>query len=173
MENSKLNDWAQTAAAIGVFIGLALVAYEIRVSNRIGIDQANAESLNKFGEVFVQLSSIDGADLFVRAHEGDELSRQEMVRLDNMLNTQITALFYDWTLVQGGTIAFEGGFAHYYTAAIQWYLGSPVGRRKWETDRGGWDSSFATVIDSALAAQTQRNVLGEIDYLRGAESSMQ
>ena len=39
MNASKLSDWLQMTAAIGVIAGLMLVAYEIRVSNRIGLDQ--------------------------------------------------------------------------------------------------------------------------------------
>jgi len=160
-------------AAIGVIAGLFLVSYEIRVSNRIGIDQANADSMSRYGEVAALHSTSDAADLFVRAQEGEELSRKEMVRLDNMLNAWIGAVFYDWTLVKAGTISLEGGFADSYGPAIQWYLGSPIGRRKWETDRGDWETAFADIIENVLAAPMQRNVLAELDYLRGAADSVE
>jgi len=172
MSATKINDWLQMTAAIGVIAGLFLVSYEIRVSNRIGIEQANADSLSRYGEVAALHSTSDAADLFVRAHEGEELSRKEMVRLDNMLNAYLGAVFYDWTLVEAGTITLDGEFADFYGPAIQWYLGSPTGRRKWKTDRGDWNTAFADIIENALAAPIQRNVLGELDYLRGATDSV-
>ena len=173
MNTTKLNDWMQIAAAAGVVAGLALVAYEVRVSNRIGLEQANAQSMSIYGAVNELYSTPDAADLFIRANEGDELSRKEMVRLDNLLNAWIGAVFYDWTLSNTGTIAFESSFADSYTPAIQWYLGSEIGRRKWETDKGEWESAFAEIVASALAASKQRNVLGELDNLRGATNSVE
>jgi len=129
MNASKLNDWLQTTAAAGVILGLILVAYEIRVSNRIGLDQANSESLSRYLEAIALASTAEAADLFIRAHEGDVLSRQEMLRLDEMLNAYIGSMYYDWTLSQSGTLSFEQGFAEFYTPAIQWYLSSELGRR--------------------------------------------
>ena len=172
MNSSRFNEWVQTVAAVGVIVGLLLVTYEIRVSNRIGIDQAYAESLSRYSEVSALFSTVDAADLFVRAQEGEELSRKEMARLDHLLNAEINALFYDWTLVAGGTLSIGSEFKDFYGPAIQWYLGSDIGRRKWEIDRKDWDAAFADAIDSALAATSKRNVLGELDYLRGAEDSV-
>ena len=173
MKTSALNEWLQIAAAVGVIFGLFLVAYEIGVSNRIGIEQANAASLDRHGEFLALLSTVDGGDLFVRAQEGEELSRSEMYRLDSLMNTFLGALYYDWTLAEAGTIEFEGGFAAFMTPAIQWYLGSPIGRRKWETDSGDWDTPFGEVVEDALSAQSPRDVLRELDYLRGAIESVQ
>ncbi len=173
MNTTKVSEWLQMTAAIGMIVGLFLVAYEIRISNRIGIDQANAESVSRYGAAYEIYSTAEVADLFVRANEGEGFSRIEMVRLDNLLNIQIGAWFYDWTLSEAGTISLEGGFSVSYGPVIQWYLGSPIGRRKWEIDRGDWPTAFSDVIANALAAPIQRNVLGEIDYLRGATDSVE
>jgi hypothetical protein len=173
MNASKLSDWLQMTAAVGVVAGLILVAYEIRVSNRIGLDQANAESANQWSAADAVYSTAEAADLFIRANEGDVLSRQEMLRLDGMLNARLSAVYYDWTLYESGTLAIDGGFADFYAATIQWYLGSEIGRRKWTTDSGAWNAKFAAIVDSALAASKQRNVLGELDYLRGATDSVE
>ena len=82
MKETKLNDWIQIAASLGVIVGLILVAYEIRTSNRLGIDQANAESIEKFGSMYEHFSSVDAASLLVRAHEGGELTRVEIYRFE-------------------------------------------------------------------------------------------
>ncbi|MFT5500210.1 MAG: hypothetical protein ACI88G_000336 [Woeseiaceae bacterium] len=174
MNASKLSDWLQMTAAVGVVAGLILVAYEIRVSNRIGLDQAHAESANRWSAADAVYSTAEAADLFIRANEGDVLSRQEMLRLDGMLSAWLSAVYYDWTLYESGTFAFDGGFADSsYAASIQWVLGSEVGRRKWTTDSGDWNAKFAASVDSALASSKQRNVLSELDYFRGATESVE
>ena len=173
MNASKSYDWLQMTAAAGVIAGLILVAYEIRVSNRIGLDQANSESLSRYLEAIALASTAEAADIFIRSHEGDVLSRQEMLRLDAMLNAYIGSMYYDWTLSQSGTLSFEQGFAEFYTPAIQWYLSSELGRRKWDTDGGDWATPFADIVDSALAASKQKDVLAELDYLRGATDSVE
>ena len=173
MNASKLSDWLQMTAAVGVVAGLILVAYEIRVSNRIGLDQANAESANRWNAADAVFSTAEAADLFIRANEGDVLSRQEMLRLDGMLSAWLSAVYYDWALYESGTFASDGGLGDSYVASIQWVLGSEVGRRKWTTDSGDWNAKFAAFVDSALAASKQRNVLSELDYFRGATDSVE
>ena len=173
MNASKLNDWLQVTAAVGVIAGLVLVAYEIRVSNRIGLDQANSESMSKYAEVIAVYSSAEGADLFVRANEGDVLSRQEMARFDEMLALSIGAVFYDWSVNQSGTISTAGDFTEFYAPTIQWYLGSDIGRRKWATDSANWPPQFVAIVDNALAAPEQADVLAELDYFRGETDSIE
>ena len=171
MNETKLNNWIQIAATLGVIIGLILVAYEIRTSNRIGLDQANAESTDRFSALYEHLSSGDAAELLVRAHGGEELTRAEMYRLDNLYNLIITTLFHDWTTEQSGTISFEGGFEKFYSSSIQWYLDSAPARRKWDMDRGEWETQFANIFDRALAMADRRSALAELDYMRGVTES--
>ena len=171
MNKTKLNDWMQLAASLGVIIGLVMVASEIRTSNRIGLDQANAESTDRFSTLYQHLSSADAAELLARAHEGEELTRAEMYRLDSLLNLIVVTLFHDWTTEQSGTVSFEGGFEAFYTPSIQWFFDSAPARRKWELDRGAWETPFANIIDRALANTDKRSALADLDYMRGATES--
>ena len=145
MKETKLNDWIQIAASLGVIVGLILVAYEIRTSNRLGIDQANAESIEKFGSMYEHFSSVDAAGLLVRAHEGGELTRVEIYRFDNLINLFLSTIYYEWTIEKTGTVSFEGGFETFYTPSIKWYLDSAPARRKWELDRSEWETPFANI----------------------------
>jgi hypothetical protein len=173
MNTSKLNDWLQMAAAAGVIVGLILVAYEIRISNRTAIEQANAESASQFNAAVALYSTAEAADLFTRAYEGDVLSRQEMFRLDQMMNAVLSSIYYDWSLSQSGTIFADKKFLELYGPSIQWHLGSEIGRRKWEIDGQDWGAPFAAIVNSALAASTQKDVLAELDYMRGATESIE
>jgi hypothetical protein len=168
MSMSKVNDWLQTGASIGVIIGLIMVAYEIRVSNRLGYEQANAERMERWSTLSEIALTTDAVDLLMRAYEGDQLTRMEVQRLGNLEDVFLNTLFYDWTLAQTGTVAFPGDFASFYRDVIQAYLGNEIARRRWETIRTYWRPAFSAVIDTALAAPEQRDMLAEYDFIRGS-----
>jgi hypothetical protein len=69
MNSTRLNEWLQIAAGVGVIVGLVLVAYEIRISNRIGVEQANAVVVEKWDKVSELALQPGVAEFFVRAHE--------------------------------------------------------------------------------------------------------
>ncbi len=167
MDTRKLNDWVQIAATIGVIAGLVLVAYEIRVSNRLGFEQANADRMDRWTTINEVALSTGAVELLIRAREGDELSRVETERLNQFESVVLNTLFYDFTLAETGTVTFPGGFASFYQGVIQGYLGSEISRRHWEVIREYWRPGFGTTIDSALAAPDQRDYLAEIDFIRG------
>jgi len=166
MNYSKLNDSLQLAASIGVIIGLAMVAYEIRVSNRLGFEQANSDRMERWTALSEVALTTDASDLSVRALEGEPLTRAETRKLEHFESILLNTLFYDWTLAQTGTVTFPGGFELFYRGVIQGYLGSDSSRRRWEKVRIYWRPQFASAIDSALAAPEPRELLGEIDYIR-------
>jgi hypothetical protein len=69
MNSTRLNEWLQIAAGVGVIVGLVLVAYEIRISNRVGVEQANAVVVEKWDKVSELALQPGVAEFFVRAHE--------------------------------------------------------------------------------------------------------
>ena len=168
MDSARLNHWVQIAATIGVIAGLILVAYEIRISNRLGFEQANADRMERWSALSEVALSTGASELMIRAYEGDELTRVESNELGHFENMVLLTLFYDWTLAQTGTVNFPGEFTAFYQGVIQGYLGSAESRRRWQTIRTYYRPGFASTIDSALAAPKQRDVLGEIDFSRGA-----
>jgi len=167
MNSSKLNDWLQIGASVGLMLGLVMVAYEIRISNRLGVEQAAADRMGKWTTLSEVAISTNASDLFVRAHEGDKLTRAETRKLANLTSVFLNTIFYDWTLTQTGTLTFPGGFESFYRSTIQSYVGHEHGRRHWETIRGAWRAPFSEIIDDALAAPDPRDVVGELDYIRG------
>jgi len=174
MKTSRLNEWFQIAAALGVIAGLVLVAYELRISNRLGYEQAEAASIDNFRFISEITLSTGGAELFVRAYEGDELTRVDAVKLNELVNSYLGALYYEWVITNTGTLEYPGGFAVFYQGTIQYYLGNDAARRQWDIDRISWDPAFVSEIDKGLAATNQRgerSVIGEIDYVRGVTDS--
>lgn len=170
MKTSRLNEWFQIAAAVGVIAGLVLVAYELRISNRLGYEQAEAASIDNFRFISEITLSTDGAELFVRAYEGDQLTRVDVVKFNELINSYLGALYYEWVITGTGTLEYAGGFASFYQNSIHYYLGSEAARRQWDVDRPTWSPAFASEIDKALATTNKRgkrDVIAELDYVRG------
>ena len=78
MQSSKLNDRLQILASVGVLVGLVIVAYEIRETNRIAFDQMVYESTASFMTWELIQTNPDVARVIIKAREDEEpLSRVE------------------------------------------------------------------------------------------------
>lgn len=164
MNTTKLNDWLQIAAAVGVIIGLLLVAYEIRISNRIGLEQANAAAADRWEAIYALGASPEIADIWVRAHEGDELSRAETIMLNSLADTAITAINFDLTLRQTESVSFSDAD---YLGTAQYYVTTEPFKRRWPTLRNLHDGPIVDLLDRAIASPDQRNIIAYLDEIRG------
>ena len=168
MDSSKLNDWLQITAAVGVIIGLVLVAYELRQSNRIAWEQASADALERWDIVAEFEFKSETADLLLRAHTGEELSRADTIKLNAYYDVALNTILHEYRLYKTQTLDLPQGFESAYNGLIQFYLGSQHGRRRWELMKTEWQPEFVDVVDRALESNNQRKVIGELDYIRGA-----
>jgi len=168
MNSTKFNDWLQIAAAVGVIAGLLLVAYEIRVSNRVGVEQANAARFDNWAVLNEQMQTEGMSDLFVRAHEGDQLSRTEVAKLMSLIDTFVGSLNYIFVLYEMGSVDYGSDFGLYHRRYILYFLGSDFGRRYWARTGDGYGSRLAVEINKALSTAEQRDVLADLDFIRGA-----
>jgi hypothetical protein len=149
---------------VGVIIGLLLVAYEIRISNRIGLEQANAAAAERWGAIYALGASPEIADIWVRAHEGDELSRAETFMLNSYADTAITAIAFDLTLRQTESVSFNDDD---YLGAAQYYVTTETFKRRWPTLRSMYDGPIVDLLDRAIASPDQRDIVSYLDEIRG------
>jgi len=169
MNTTKLNDWLQIAASVGVIAGLLLVAYEVRISNRIGIEQGNAVALERW-EIYQQMgTSPELANLLVRAHEGEELSRAEAVMLNNYVDQLLIAVGFDLQLIEHETLSNIAGS---YVGILQMAMPKPYFERRWEVIGSFYSDRVVAAVDAALAAPEQRDILAYLDYIRGATNQL-
>lgn len=172
MNTTKLSDWLQIAAAVGVIIGLVLVAYELRLSNRIAWEQASADALERWDRVSEFLIIPGTAELFLRAHNDEELTREETIKLNAFIDVALSTILHEYRIYETGTLVLPQGFESAYNGVIQFYIGNQYGRRRWEVVKFGWQPEIVDIIDGALESPTQRNVIGDLDYIRGASDQV-
>ena len=145
---SRISDWVQIAASLGVLIGLLLVAFEIRESNRV----AKSESIGAMNQAWTDFylvgaeSEISGI-LEKSFEDPHSLSTEEMMRLVHWFDSVVN--LYTWQLR-----AYELDTAEYdpipdFAFDAENYFGSPFGRAYLEYVRT-W--ARPELIDAAIAA---------------------
>lgn len=149
---SRISDWIQIAASLGVFAGLLLVAFEIRESNRV----ATSESIGAITQSWMELQLVgaesDISGILAKSYEDPyNLSNEEIMRLWYWYESVVS--IYEWWLraYELDTVEFDPipNFAVF--AADN--LGSPVGRAYLEYARS-WGRP--ELIDAANVALENR-----------------
>lgn len=134
MNFSEIADRLQLVASIGVIIGLILVIYEIRETNRIAENQAAIDMGALYSEWTILMTDENMARLFVKSLESpDALSPDELLRLHYMYFTASQtfrtghflrqtgglSLYPESTLYDDASAAFSGPVAKRWVAMIQ------------------------------------------------------
>lgn len=167
MNTGKLSDWLQIAASVGVIIGLVMVGYEIRVSNRIGIEQASSMAIERWDRINEFMLTEGVADIFVRANRGEALTAAEALQLKALADSALMAMQYDLQLAETGSWDSYDDIEGIYDRTIQLYVGNEYSRRQWEMAKHAWDPWFVSIVDQALAKSDKRDVISELDYVLG------
>jgi hypothetical protein len=165
MNTSKLNDWLQILASMGVIIGLLLVAVEIRESNRF----AKSESIGAMNQAWtdfyvVGMESRITAILEKSYVDPDNLSTEEMMRLARYYDSIIN--FYTWQLrsYELGTAEIDPVPDFAYDAEYQ--FNSPFGRAYLEHVRTWLRPEFVEAADVALKDREPNRIPPNIAIVR-------
>ena len=134
MSSSKLTDWIQITASIGVFVGLLMVAFEIRESNRVATSQGAGSISDSFIEFTTTQYDTDVNELFVISIVSpDELTDAEIVDLHS-LYLALMMIYEKWLNAHElGTARYDGFEVMVYD--IDYYFAGKFGRAWFEANR--------------------------------------
>lgn len=150
MQSSKLNDWIQIAALIGVILSLVFVGFEIRLSRQVAI-----------ADVFQQKTA-----LAVQVQHGGMSAERYTVAIEKMLAEQPLTpheksmlQFYQNPWFQyWENVHFQHEIGLLSEAAwqgsrnsIRSRLRNPIYQEWWKTQRTYWREPFAIEVDGILA----------------------
>jgi hypothetical protein len=150
MQTSKLNDWLQIVALIGVILSLIFVGYEIRLSRQIAI--ADVFQQKTALAVQVQQGGMP-AELYTAALQ-KSLSEQPLTPFEKgMLQFYQNPWFQYWENVH---FQFEIGLLSEAAwqgsrNSIRSRLRNPMYQEWWEAQRTYWREPFAKEVDAILA----------------------
>ena len=162
MNTTKLNEWLQIAASIGVLIGLLIVAYEIRQNTSV----AEAEHSRALYTMWLDLSSAEmesdvGRSLIAAIENPKRLTTEDKFRINSWLTAVVSINDYVSRAIDleiaPSWAAMQEGDARYYFASEY--------ARKWFAVNRSWirpavAETISRAIDEALLPTTWDESIG-------------
>ena len=149
MNKSDLNSWIQSLTSIAVFVGLVLVAIEIRENNAIAEDEA----LSEFWTNWIALStpdySTDIGTAYIKAiNNPQSLSDEEMFQLGSWLTAVMSTYGQLFLMHQEGRVTDD--YRSELADDVEFYFGNNFGRA-WYSENKDWLlPAMVEVIDEQL-----------------------
>jgi hypothetical protein len=162
MNKSSLNDYLQTAAAVGALIALLAVGYEIRQSNRIALQEAtSANWTNWINFMGYKMESGISATLAKSMQNPEELSLTEKIDLDAYLQQFTYVYHHDYAVLGWG----DAKLAESILVDLQNEAGDIFGSRfsrAWFQENRNW---MFPEIAEVIQQEIDENPLGsDMDY---------
>ena len=152
MDKSKLNEWLQLAASIGVILSLIFVGLEIQQSRQIAI----ADIYQQRAALVVQVQATRFSpeqyrSAFDKFSAGERISDAEERLLDYAANPWFSYLENNHFQYQIGLLSEEQWVASRNT--IRPYAHQQQFLDWWEIERSSWRESFALEVDKVIAEE--------------------
>lgn len=164
MRQSNVNDILQLAASIGVIIGLILVMYEIRETNKIAENQAAIDMNGLYNEWTSALMDEGMAELWLKSLETPEdLTRVDLIRLRYAYLTAMQAFETNHFLWESGGLRMYPEDTFYSDVSLA--FSSDVSERYVLASRSDDDSETAAIARRAVLDSSPENYLSMLDNL--------
>jgi hypothetical protein len=165
LHDSKISDWLQIVASVGVLAGLVFVAFQIRESNRIATSEGATSISDQFTLLWISEYETDIHDLFVKSIENpSDLSTAEIRKLSSWY-------WSNYSIYQRWLNNYELGTARYtgldeLAASVNSYFGHKFGRAWFAQNRKYMDPRIAEVIANELDASPEWTTPPDEEALR-------
>jgi hypothetical protein len=146
------NKWLTFIANTGVFLGLILVAYEIKQSQKQLEISALADGTDNFTEAMIALTQDEGlAKLVYRAENNfEDLSEFELWRSQKYLDRYVSMSEQDYlVLTKLPDLYISAGFRHDWRENMQ----MPLYKSYWANSKERFSPEFRNFIDDILQNQ--------------------
>ena len=172
MQVSKVNDWLQIIASIGVLVGVLLVAHELKQNNEL----AKSETIRGLYQMWTDIYQFEfenDIELLIRksVEEPENLSDAEYYHLDDyyslLMNAMLAQASMDRYQLALGTVIDEAPFL------ADEYFGNRFARA-WFFENKGWAELLEPEFAEALAREIENSpAQTKDDYLDRIKSRMQ
>ena len=167
VELKGLNDWLQLLASVGVIVGLALVAYELRQQHNLARAEMGSDMFSAFQSwnQSAQSESVHRATVKA-ADRPDELTSEEHLLLDMYYwNTVIVFPIREAYMQRRGVFAnelTEDDLQDVAQIAGSIIFATPYGEAWYEVNRSEMYPQIRSVLDVAWSNGTGRSALDKI-----------
>jgi len=165
VSESKLSDWIQIIASLGVVLGLLLITLEIRETNRVTLSEGSRHVSGRWADLSKSGYESDIYDLLTKSVENpEELSLAEILKLDAYF-TSLVQTFDMWmSAYELGTARFDG--AATLEESVNFYFGSKFGRAWFNENRYWIRPSIAEIIEAELDTRSTWDVPEYVERIK-------
>ena len=163
MEKSKLVTWIEIATGISVFVGLLLVAMELRQSNEHASAQSILEFYNDWAEIYQYESQYQIEMLIGKAIEQpDQLTDAELYRLDEYYTLVMSAFMVRELMEELGLNPVRR-VSEQAQSIVDDFFHYPVSRA-WYRLYSSWVEGEAPVLNSAIQDALSKTPVDESPF---------
>ena len=149
MNTSKVNEWLQIAASLGVLIGLLVVAYEIRQNTSVATTEHSRATFSMWLDLSsMELESDVGRAVIKAIEDPDNLSPEDQFKIDSWLNA--IASIYEYNN-QAEEIGIGPSLKAYIGEDARYYFASRYARQWFERNRRWMNPEAAEIIAQTIA----------------------
>ena len=153
MNLQKLNDWLQLVAAIGVIVGLGMVAYELRQQHELAYAQLVSDSYNSNQSLLQSWQDEDNAAVFIKSIDSPEsLTPEEQIVLQALFSEVVAEYVgrYD-NLRRMGLFQNDPELSTSYAGGV--VFASAYGRAWWDENRMDFPPPVRALMDRAATRE--------------------
>ncbi len=164
MKQSNMNDNLQLAASVGVIIGLILVMYEIRETNKIAENQAAIEMNSLYSEWTKAMMDESMAELWLKSFDSpEELTRVDLIRLRYTYFTALQAFQTNHFLWESGGLRMYPEDTLYQDTRSA--FSGEVAQKFLLVNHSDDDSAAATIMRQAVLDSSPESYLTTLDSM--------
>lgn len=166
MNTSKLSDWLQMTAAVGVIAGLGLVAYELRQQHELVRVQLMSEYFFAYQEHSRSFQDEITAAAYAKSLSSPEsLTPQEQVILYGLFNEIMSVyLVTPFSLVDSGFFRINPERLGSTGASL--IFASEFGHTWWADSRSRWPPPIQEIIDELAVSPDDLPVVGPAQRIK-------
>ncbi|MGB5629204.1 MAG: hypothetical protein WBM57_07540 [Woeseiaceae bacterium] len=170
MDTSKLNNWLQVTANIGIVLGLLLVGVQLKQNSDLTRIQILYDESRRQVDLELQVVGERGAEVWAKSIREPENLALDEIRI-------MEALLWSFLETQRGThrLALMGliedeDWRKRVNAEVEFYLGNPYALAWWQNISGGFsiDPQLKDAINARILIirrSTEEYITGPMDYL--------
>jgi hypothetical protein len=173
MNNSKIFNWLQVSANIGIVLGLVLVGLQIKQSSDLTKIELLYEESRRFVEFETMVVGENAAEVWAKSLEDPEnLTLAEVRIMESLLWSFVEQLRGTYRLAQLGLIE-EEDWRKRVESEVTFYLSDPYSRAWWKNYAGPEKTNIPPELLAVIQASVAADNTPVMEYIMGPSRSLQ
>ena len=173
MDNSKLVNWLQVSANIGIVLGLVLVGLQIKQSSDLAKIELLYEESRRFVEFETMVVGENAAEVWAKSlEEPENLTLAEVRIMESLLWSFVEQLRGTYRLAELGLIE-EEDWRNRVENEVTFYLSDPYSRAWWNNYAGPDKKNIPPELLAVIQTTVDADNTPVMEYIMGPSRSLQ